>query len=91
MRPIALGMSAAAATDCPAVFGVPGKGGSRMLILSRKTDEVVMIGDDIRLVIVDIRDGRVRLGIDAPPEVPVHRLEIYQAIKREEGGDGAAD
>jgi carbon storage regulator len=62
-----------------------------MLILSRKTDEVVMIGDEIRLVIVDIRDGRVRLGIDAPPEVPVHRLEIYEAIKAEEGGDGAAD
>jgi carbon storage regulator len=42
-----------------------------------------MIGDDVMITIVDIRGDKVRLGIDAPQEVPVHRLEVYQAIKRE--------
>jgi carbon storage regulator len=45
-------------------------------------NEAFLIGDDIRVVVVEIRDDRVRLGIDAPIEVPVHRQEIYDAIKR---------
>lgn len=54
-----------------------------MLVLSRKTDERIMIGDDIVLTIVDIRGDKVRLGIEAPREVPVHRQEVYDAIQRE--------
>ena len=52
-----------------------------MLVLSRKLNEQIMIGDDIVLTIVDIRGDKVRLGIDAPGEVPVHRREVYLALK----------
>lgn len=54
-----------------------------MLVLSRQRDETIMIGDDIELTVVDIRGDKVRIGIKAPPEVPVHRKEVYDAIKRE--------
>ncbi|HMP79674.1 MAG TPA: carbon storage regulator CsrA [Pirellulaceae bacterium] len=54
-----------------------------MLVLSRHRDESIMIGDDVMITVVDIRGDKVRLGIDAPQEIPVHRLEVYQAIKRE--------
>ncbi|MEQ1907014.1 MAG: carbon storage regulator CsrA [Pirellulaceae bacterium] len=54
-----------------------------MLVLSRHRDESIMIGDDVMITIVDIRGDKVRLGIDAPSEIPVHRLEVYEAIKRE--------
>jgi carbon storage regulator len=54
-----------------------------MLVLSRHRDESIMIGDDIVITIVDIRGDKVRLGIDAPPDVPVHRQEVYEAILRE--------
>ncbi|HUU84323.1 MAG TPA: carbon storage regulator CsrA [Phycisphaerae bacterium] len=54
-----------------------------MLVLSRTRDETIMIGDDVQITIVDIRGDKVRLGITAPPEVPVHRKEVYDAIKRE--------
>jgi len=54
-----------------------------MLVLSRQRDETIMIGDDIQITIVDIRGDKVRLGITAPSEVPVHRREVYEAIKRE--------
>ncbi len=54
-----------------------------MLVLSRHRDESIMIGDDVMITVVDIRGDKVRLGIDAPAEVPVHRLEIFEAIKRE--------
>ncbi len=54
-----------------------------MLVLSRQRDETIMIGDDIEITIVDIRGEKVRLGINAPPHVPVHRKEVYEAIKRE--------
>jgi len=53
-----------------------------MLVLSRKKNESIVINDDIRVVIVEIRGDKVRLGVEAPPEVPVHRQEIYEAIKR---------
>jgi carbon storage regulator len=52
-----------------------------MLVLSRKRDEVIVINDDIRITIVDIRGDKVRLGIDAPKNVTVHRQEVYDAIK----------
>jgi carbon storage regulator len=54
-----------------------------MLVLSRHRDESIMIGDHIVVTVVDIRGDKVRLGISAPPEVSVHRQEIYDAIKRE--------
>jgi len=54
-----------------------------MLVLSRQRDESIMIGDQIEITIVDIRGDKVRLGISAPSEVPVHRQEVYDAIQRE--------
>jgi carbon storage regulator len=54
-----------------------------MLVLSRQKDESIMIGDDIEITIVDVRGDKVRLGIAAPKEVPVHRKEVYEAIQRE--------
>jgi carbon storage regulator len=54
-----------------------------MLVLSRQRDETIMIGDDIEITVVDIRGDKVRLGITAPSHVPVHRKEVYEAIKRE--------
>jgi carbon storage regulator len=58
-----------------------------MLVLSRHRDEKVMLGDDIVITIVDIRGDKVRLGIEAPAGVPVHRQEVYDAIKRKEAGE----
>ena len=54
-----------------------------MLVLSRHRDESIMIGDDVVVTIVDIRGDKVRLGIEAPTTIPVHRQEVYEAIKRE--------
>lgn len=54
-----------------------------MLVLSRQRDETIMIGD-IEVTVVDIRGDKVRLGITAPQEVPVHRKEVYEAIQREQ-------
>ena len=54
-----------------------------MLVLSRQRDETIMIGDDIELTVVDIRGDKVRLGIKASPHIPVHRKEVYEAIRRE--------
>jgi|TARA_B100000809_G_C14669916_1_gene362839 carbon storage regulator len=54
-----------------------------MLVLSRKRDERIMIGDQISLLVVDIKGDKVRLGIEAPADVAVHRKEVYEAIQRE--------
>lgn len=54
-----------------------------MLVLSRHRDETIMIGDDIVVTVVDIRGDKVRLGISAPPNIPVHRQEVFEAIQRE--------
>ena len=54
-----------------------------MLVLSRQRDQTIMIGDDIEITVVDIRGDKVRLGINAPGSVPVHRKEVYEAIKKE--------
>jgi len=55
-----------------------------MLVLSRKKNESIVINDDITIVVVEIRGDKVRLGVEAPKEVPVHRREVYDAIKRAE-------
>jgi carbon storage regulator len=54
-----------------------------MLVLSRQRDETIMIGDDIEVTVVDIRGDKVRLGINAPKAISVHRKEVYEAIRRE--------
>jgi len=56
-----------------------------MLILSRHKNESIVIGKDIFITIVEIRGDTVRLGINAPPEIPVHRKEVYDDIQRGEG------
>lgn len=53
-----------------------------MLVLSRKKDEIIRIGEDISIMIVDIRGDKVRLGIDAPKNMDVHRQEVYEAIQK---------
>jgi len=55
-----------------------------MLVLSRKKNESIVINDDITIVVVEIRGDKVRLGVEAPKEVPVHRREVYDAIKRQQ-------
>lgn len=59
-----------------------------MLVLSRKKDESVIINNDIRIVVVEIRGDKVRLGVEAPKEVPVHRSEVYDAINHGMHGMG---
>ena len=54
-----------------------------MLVLSRQKDESIIIGDDVEITIVDVRGDKVRLGINAPKSVSVHRKEIYDAIQKE--------
>lgn len=56
-----------------------------MLVLTRRKNEGIIIGDNINIVVVEIRDDKVRLGIDVPNEVSVHRREVYDAITREQG------
>ena len=53
-----------------------------MLILSRKKDDWIIIGDNIRIVVVGISGDKVRIGFDAPKDVPIHRLEVYEAIQK---------
>lgn len=53
-----------------------------MLVLSRKTNESIVINNEITIVVVEIRGDKVRLGVEAPKEVPVHRREVYDAIKK---------
>ena len=60
-----------------------------MLVLSRQRDESIMIGDDVEITIVDVRGDKVRLGITAPREIPVHRREIYDTIQREKAAAAA--
>ena len=52
-----------------------------MLVLSRKKNEQIVIGDNIVITLVEVRRAHVRLGIEAPKDVPVHRKEVYEALK----------
>ena len=60
-----------------------------MLVLSRKKNESIVIADNIVITVVEIRRDKVRLGIEAPKDIPVHRREVYDAIKRSEGSKEA--
>ena len=60
-----------------------------MLVLSRHRDESIMIGDNIVITVVDVRGDKVRLGIDAPTDIPVHRQEVYDAIQREKNSSSS--
>lgn len=61
-----------------------------MLVLSRKRDERIVIGGNIVITVIEVRGDKVRLGIQAPADIPVHRQEIYDALKRLEAEDQAA-
>lgn len=54
-----------------------------MLILTRRVGETIMVGDDIRVTVLGVKGNQVRVGIEAPKEMPVHREEIYDRIKNE--------
>jgi len=62
-----------------------------MLVLSRKKNESIVINDDITIVVVEIRGDKVRLGVEAPKEVPVHRREVFDAIRRNEAAGGSKE
>ena len=72
--------------------GAVARKNKNMLILSRKLGEQIVIADNIVITVVEIRGDKVRLGIEAPREVPVHRKEIYELIQREKSQqpDGAS-
>lgn len=58
-----------------------------MLVLSRKVGESVVVGGNVTVEVVEIRGDKIRLGFTAPREVPIHRQEVFDAIKRKESGD----
>ena len=61
-----------------------------MLVLSRKKNESIVINNDITIVVVEIRGDKVRLGVEAPREVPVHRREVFDAIQRNQNDQDAS-
>ncbi|MEX2516346.1 MAG: carbon storage regulator CsrA [Gammaproteobacteria bacterium] len=62
-----------------------------MLILTRRVGESLMIGDEINVTVLGIRGNQVRIGVNAPKDVAVHREEIYERIKQETGGGSTTD
>jgi carbon storage regulator len=62
-----------------------------MLILTRRVGETVMIGDEVTITVLGVKGNQVRVGINAPKSVAVHREEIYERIKREQQGDTSSD
>jgi carbon storage regulator len=64
-----------------------GKRGNAMLVLTRKSNQSIMIGDDIEISVLSVMGDKVRIGIQAPRSVPVYRHEVYVAIQRERDDD----
>ncbi|NGX15263.1 carbon storage regulator CsrA [Wenzhouxiangella sp. XN24] len=60
-----------------------------MLILTRRVGETVVIGDEVQVTVLGVKGNQVRLGVNAPRDVSVHRQEIYERIQKEQGGDAA--
>jgi carbon storage regulator len=61
-----------------------------MLILSRRINETLMVGDDVRVTVLGVNGSQVRIGVQAPRHIPVHRQEIYEKIKKEESSDSGS-
>ncbi|MDZ7750002.1 MAG: carbon storage regulator CsrA [Halofilum sp. (in: g-proteobacteria)] len=62
-----------------------------MLILTRRVGETLMVGDEVTVTVLGVKGNQVRLGVNAPKEVAVHREEIYERIKREQDDDADGD
>lgn len=62
-----------------------------MLVLSRRPNESIVIDDKIVITVIEIRGDKVRLGIEAPRDVPIHRSEVYEAIHKSDGRVGTSD
>lgn len=75
------------------IVGAPGRRRDTMLILTRRISESVIIGDDVKVTVLGVKGSQVRLGIEAPKSVSVHREEIYQRIQQEKGNadEGAGE
>ncbi|GGC07879.1 carbon storage regulator CsrA [Marinobacterium sp. D7] len=62
-----------------------------MLILTRRVGETLMVGDDVTVTVLGVKGNQVRIGVNAPKDVSVHREEIYQRIQREKSGQESED